>query len=287
MKNVIVTGGFDDLRSRHVRFLQEAARLGRVHALLRSDEAIEKCEGRAPKFPQEERRYLLESIRYVDRVSLLAEPMAPESVDSWQTGMSAIPPPDLNPKPDIWAVDPADHSPAKEAYCRANQIEYHAFRPSDLIGFPQDDAPADQTATSSAKRVMVTGCYDWFHSGHVRFFEEVSQLGDLYVVVGHDANIRLLKGEGHPLFPEQERRYMVAAVRFVKQALISSGHGWLDAEPEIELIRPHIYAVNEDGDRPEKRAYCQTHGIEYRVLKRLPKPGLPARQSTDLRNGRR
>jgi len=131
--------------------------------------------------------------------------------------------------------------------------------------------------------VIVTGCYDWFHSGHVRFFEEVSELGDLYVVVGHDANIRLLKGEGHPLFPEAERRYMAQAIRFVKQALISSGDGWLDAEPEIERIRPHIYAVNEDGDRPEKRRYCESHGIEYRVLKRRPKEGLPRRQSTDLR----
>jgi hypothetical protein len=76
---------------------------------------------------------------------------------------------------------------------------------------------------------------------------------------------------------------MVQAVRFVKQAMISSGHGWLDAEPEIERVAPHIYAVNEDGDRPEKRSYCESHGIEYRVLKRLPKPGLPRRQSTNLR----
>ena len=33
---------------------------------------------------------------------------------------------------------------------------------------------------------------------------------------------------------------------------ISSGWSWLDAEPEIERIQPHIYAVNEDGDKPEK-----------------------------------
>ncbi len=76
---------------------------------------------------------------------------------------------------------------------------------------------------------------------------------------------------------------MVQSVRFVKQALISSGMGWLDAEPEIERIKPHIYAVNEDGDQPEKRTYCQAHGIEYRVMKRLPKDGLPRRLSTDLR----
>jgi hypothetical protein len=65
--------------------------------------------------------------------------------------------------------------------------------------------------------------------------------------------------------------------------LISSGDGWLDAEPEILQIKPDIYAVNEDGDRPEKREYCEANGIEYRVLKRTPKEGLPRRQSTDLR----
>jgi hypothetical protein len=48
-------------------------------------------------------------------------------------------------------------------------------------------------------------------------------------------------------------------------------------------IQPHIYAVNEDGDQPEKREYCEAHGVEYRILKRLPKEGLPTRRSTDLR----
>jgi hypothetical protein len=41
--------------------------------------------------------------------------------------------------------------------------------------------------------------------------------------------------------------------------------------------------VNEDGDRPEKKQYCEAHGIEYRVLKRIPKDGLPRRAGTELR----
>jgi hypothetical protein len=76
---------------------------------------------------------------------------------------------------------------------------------------------------------------------------------------------------------------MAQSIRFVKQALISSGNGWMDAEPEIEQIKPDFYAVNEDGDKPEKRAFCQEHGITYVVLKRVPKAGLTARQSTYLR----
>jgi hypothetical protein len=57
----------------------------------------------------------------------------------------------------------------------------------------------------------------------------------------------------------------------------------MDAAPEIALIKPDIYAVNEDGDKPEKREFCREHSIQYLVLKRLPKPGLPARNSTKLR----
>ena len=51
----------------------------------------------------------------------------------------------------------------------------------------------------------------------------------------------------------------------------------------IEKLRPDLYVVNEDGDKPEKRAFCEKRGIEYRVLKREPKTGLPRRASTSLR----
>jgi glycerol-3-phosphate cytidylyltransferase-like family protein len=117
----------------------------------------------------------------------------------------------------------------------------------------------------------------------VRFFEEVSALGDLYVALGSDRNVRFLKGEGHPLIGQEERRYVVQSVRYVTRALISSGEGWMDAEPEIAWLKPDIYVVNQDGDKPEKRAFCEQHGLEYVVLKRLPRPGLPRRQSTALR----
>ncbi len=129
----------------------------------------------------------------------------------------------------------------------------------------------------------MTGCYDWLHTGHLRFFEEASAYGELNVVIGSDANVRLLKGEGHPLFSEFERSYVVGAFKRVARCLVSSGTGWLDAEPEIAALGAERYIVNEDGDKPEKRRYCEEIGIEYIVLARTPKEGLPRRSSTDLR----
>ena len=268
---IIVSGAFDDLRSRDIRLLQEAARLGPLHVLLFSDALCQTLTDTAPKFPQAERLYYLEAVRYVAAAHVVDELPSPDAL-----------PAVANVTPSVWAIPESQDTPVKRAFCAERSIQYHVISNDQLAGYPEADVPS-AAETSARKKVLVTGCYDWFHTGHIRFFEECSELGDLYVIVGHDANIRLLKGEGHPMFGQDERRYIVGSIRHVTRALISTGSGWLDAEPEIEQIRPDIYAVNKDGDKPEKREYCQAHDLEYVVLKREPKPGLPRRESTHLR----
>jgi cytidyltransferase-like protein len=266
-KTVIVSGGFDDLRARDLRFIEEAAKLGAVTVLLWPDAVLKKITGKAPKFPLEERRYFLNAVRYNANV---VEAEAGADFNSLPEKIHA----------DVWAETEATADAAREKFCHDKGIPYRIFKVGELNGFP---APPPLPTAPGRKKVVVTGSYDWFHSGHVRFLEEVSAYGDVYVVVGHDANIRLLKGEGHPLFPQDERRYVVGSIKYVTQALISTGDGWLDADPEIKRLKPDIYAVNEDGDKGGKREYCRKLGIEYLVLKRTPAPGLPKRSSTDLR----
>jgi cytidyltransferase-like protein len=285
MKTVAVLGAFDDLKSRDVRFLEEASKLGAVHVWLWSDEVVAALTGQPPKFPFAERHYLLQAIRYVNRLEQIDD-SAHGSVGNLSYALNALPIAVSEP-PDIWAVTTADDNDQKRAFCAAQGVEYRVFAPADLAGFPEPPNVADHDGRSSSvvrrPSVIVTGCYDWLHSGHVRFFEEVSELGDLLVAVGNDANVRHLKGAGHPLQTQDERRYMVGAIRYVTQALITSGHGWMDAEPDIARLKPDMYAVNEDGDKPEKRAFCAEHGLAYVVLKRTPKAGLSKRSSTDLR----
>src|SRR5208283_6073727 len=67
-KQIIVSGGFDDIKSRDLRFLEEAAKLGELSVLLWPDETLQKITGKAPKFPLAERNYFLNAIRYVSRV---------------------------------------------------------------------------------------------------------------------------------------------------------------------------------------------------------------------------
>ena len=271
MKRVAVSASFDDLRSPQVRFLEEAAKLGNVSVLLWSDAAVRAATGKAPKFPQTERLYLVEAIRYVREVRIVNDTLNPD----------ALPLPG-DVRPDIWAVDEPHDTPAKRAFCEANRLAHRVVTSKNFAGFSKPNL-AIVPPTPGRKKVIVTGCYDWFHSGHIRFFEEVSQYGDLYVIAGNDANVEMLKGAGHPLFREDERRYLCASIRYVHQALISTGSGWLDAEPEIHRIKPDIYAVNEDGDKPEKREFCAKQGIQYLLLKRVPKEGLTRRTSTNLR----
>ena len=132
------------------------------------------------------------------------------------------------------------------------------------------------------RKVFVSGCYDLLHSGHVEFFRQASQYGDLYVGIGSDKTIEALKGH-KTLYNERERLFMVRAIRYVKEAYINQGDGYLDFLPTLDLVQPDCLVVNEDGDREEKRALCLERGMEYIVLKREPSQGLEARSSTGLK----
>ena len=133
------------------------------------------------------------------------------------------------------------------------------------------------------KKVFVSGCYDLLHSGHVEFFRQASQYGDLYVGIGSDQTI--LGYKHHKTFyPEQERLFMVKSIKYVKDAFINQGNGIMDFVPTIDIVKPDVFVVNADGSSETKRKFCEERGIEYVVLERTPAEGLKARSSTDIKD---
>ena len=131
-------------------------------------------------------------------------------------------------------------------------------------------------------KVFVSGCYDLLHSGHVEFFRQAAQYGDLYVGIGSD---KTYLGYKHrkTIYSEQERLFMVKSIRYVKDAYINAGSGVMDFVPTLDIVKPDVFVVNSDGGSEEKRRCCQERGIEYVELQRDPHEGLAARSSTDLK----
>ena len=144
-----------------------------------------------------------------------------------------------------------------------------------------DGPPPLDWSTEARPIVMVSGCYDLLHSGHAAFFADAKKHGNLYVSVGSDVNVTQLKKA--PMFPENERLYMVRAIRHVTWAAVCSGMGMLDWEADLDIVKPDVFFVNEDGDRPGKREACEKRGITYQVGNRVPAENLDVRSSTSIK----
>lgn len=262
----VVEASLDDLRSDDVRFLEQAAGIGSLTVRVPSDELIVELTGAPPVFPAAERLFLARAIRWVARAELVERPLSAAMDELRAAGARLVVRDDAHPDLRLAAQEAG--------------VPFDVVSRAAREGFP---TPPCQPPPADSPRVVVTGCFDWLHSGHLRFFLDAAAIGALYVVVGSDRNVTLLKGPEHPLLGEAERRYMVGAMRSVHCCVISTGSGWMDAEPEIDWIRPTHYVVNEDGDQPEKRAFCEQRGISYVILQRVPQAGLAARSSTELR----
>ena len=132
-------------------------------------------------------------------------------------------------------------------------------------------------------KVFVSGCYDLLHSGHIEFFRQAAQYGDLYVGIGSDETYLGYKHRP-TVYPEQERLFMVQSIKYVKEAYINAGSGVIDFLPTLDIVKPDVFVVNSDGASAEKEQLCRERGIEYIVLERLPQEGLEARSSTSLKS---
>lgn len=64
-------------------------------------------------------------------------------------------------------------------------------------------------------KILVCGCFDMFHVGHLRLLKGASQFGNVYVRIGDDKSIRHLKGDRRPVCTAEERLQILKACRYV------------------------------------------------------------------------
>jgi rfaE bifunctional protein nucleotidyltransferase chain/domain len=97
---------------------------------------------------------------------------------------------------------------------------------------------------SGEKVTLANGCFDVLHVGHVRYMQAAKKLGGkLIVAVNSDESVRVLKGEGRPHMPENERAEILAALADVDAVVIFPEP---DVRPLIREIHPDIQAKGTD-----------------------------------------
>ena len=135
-KKVFVSGCFDLLHSGHIAFLKSASQYGYVYVAVGTDANLMFLKGKRPLFSQDERVFMVNSIRFVKEAFLASG-----------SGMLDFEPDIKRIKPDIFIVNNDGHTPEKESLCKELGIIYKV-----LERIPEEGLPA--RASSSIKKEL-------------------------------------------------------------------------------------------------------------------------------------
>ena len=94
------------------------------------------------------------------------------------------------------------------------------------------------------KTVLVFGCFDIIHPGHIWFLQQAKKHGDhLVVVLARDNQIRRIKGHA-PQIKEQDRLALVKALKLVDAAYL--GDNAYRYERLVKKIKSDIIVLGYD-----------------------------------------
>ena len=98
---------------------------------------------------------------------------------------------------------------------------------------------------SKGKKVVFTnGCFDILHPGHTRYLYAARELGDyLIVAVNSDSSVRIIKGEGRPILPQEVRAELLAALSCVDGVVIFDEDNPLEV---IQYLMPDVLVKGGD-----------------------------------------
>ncbi|NPA84871.1 MAG: cytidylyltransferase family protein [Crenarchaeota archaeon] len=124
----------------------------------------------------------------------------------------------------------------------------------------------------SGKKVLVGGTFDLLHPGHVELFKEASRFGDVIAVVARDETVKKLRGR-EPVLPEEQRRYMVASLKYVKEAVV----GGSDPLETVMKLKPDVVFLGPDQkwDERELEEELRKRGLEVKVVRMKEKRCIP------------
>lgn len=126
------------------------------------------------------------------------------------------------------------------------------------------------------KIVLVGGCFDLLHFGHIAFLKQAKSLGDyLIVALESDENVRRMKGDARPIHTQLQRKVMLESLSVVDEVItLPPMHGYPDYLDMVKKIKPAVIAVTE-GDREKIKKAQQAKEIGAELIE-IPKIHTPS-----------
>lgn len=119
--------------------------------------------------------------------------------------------------------------------------------------------------------VLVGGCFDVLHVGHVKFLKKAKSFGDyLIVLLESDVNIKKLKGPTRPFHNQKERKEVLKSLRFVDEIIVLpdviTNKTYDDL---IKKIKPNIIAITKgDPIADKKLIQAKSVGAKLKIVKK-------------------
>lgn len=123
--------------------------------------------------------------------------------------------------------------------------------------------------------VLVGGCFDLLHFGHISFLKQAKEHGDhLVVLLESDEKVRKLKGDNRPIHNQNQRKEMLEALSVVDEVIIvpsvTTDQYYSDL---IAKISPSSIAITEGDPMIEKkREQAKRFHAEFIVISKIPTP---------------
>jgi len=126
------------------------------------------------------------------------------------------------------------------------------------------------------KIVLVGGCFDLLHYGHISFLKQAKALGNyLVVALESDENVKVSKGDSRPIHTQEQRQEMLKSLSFVDEVIPLPPMN-LDIQyfQLVEKIHPQIIAVTE-GDPVVDKKLKQAEQVGAKLVV-IPKVHTPS-----------
>jgi rfaE bifunctional protein nucleotidyltransferase chain/domain len=123
------------------------------------------------------------------------------------------------------------------------------------------------------KKVLVGGCFDILHYGHIHFLKEAKKKGNyLIIALESDENTKKLKGVGRPIHSQKQRREILESLSFVDEVIeLPEMKSDEDYKKLVMKIKPDVIAITE-GDimKKKKEKYALEVGAKLIEIKKIP-----------------